>query len=549
MNKALGFLSQYRCSGAQMWSMNGVELVGKAILCHLQHSLLCASVARVVFALFPKVKQALEISGTFDGLAKWAAWSPAAWFRDCFVCSVINHGLMWALLPRRFYAVPSPPSCPSLSAVPSPAHLVLMCDSMFLSRWFWWLPISEMAIIHDAQFFRTLWDRPLENNKDWVIIESICGLSNFACDALKGTLSVWQGSATHSLSYLMLKASGRLFVRCTSAMGATFVMNRVQRGAPIGMTLAMTITGILNITGVWAVTGLVDIAARKWICGRCPSYESGEALFQDAVKYLRGIGCLHNIEDLRFYATSVASLRFIPLGIRLEAAQCLLFVSVVESDEAQKNWYPKDRLEVLQQKKDLVLYAGDASHEKRASLAEEDNSEGSAEGMVRQRTIPAMCCICMEDLQNQTEHVMLRRCQHWFHASCIAKWLEKNDAKEMVCPVCRQQMCSDASALAPAPVDPSMIPRPGDDIEGLWDDSTEIHEMKLVRYWAARAKAMPLPNVSDVSGDDLIVYFARKQIYSFEVAEVWDRLANKSSFWISLLTVPLWLSGIINDDQ
>ena len=73
--------------------------------------------------------------------------------------------------------------------------------------------------------------------------------------------------------------------------------------------------------------------------------------------------------------------------------------------------------------------------------------------------------------------------------------------------------------------------------------------MKLVRYWAARAKATPLPNVSEISPDDLAVYFARKQIYSLEVTQMWDRLANKSSFWISLLTVPLWLSGIINDDQ
>ena len=458
MNKALGFVSQFRCSGAQVWSMNGVELAGKAILCHLQHSLLCASVARVVFALFPKVKQALEMSGTFGCLAKWAAWSPAAWFRDCFVCSVINQGLMWALLPRRFYAVPSPASCPSLSAVPSAMHLLVMWDTLLVSRWFWWLPISEMAIIHDAQFFRTLWNRPFENNKDWVIVESICGLSNFACDALKGTLSVWQGSATHSLPHLLLKATSRLFVRCTSAVAATFVMSRVQRGTPIGCTSAMLIIGVLSVTGTAMMNALVDIAARKWICGTCPSYESSEALFDDAVKYLRGIGCLHNIEDLRFYAASVATSRLIPLGIRLEAAQCLLFVDVVDSGQSERNWYPKDRLEVLQQKKDLVLYAGDASHEKRASLAEEDNSGGSAEGMVRQRTIPAMCCICMEDLQNQTEHVMLVRCQHWFHASCIAKWLEKNDAKEMVCPVCRQQMCSDASALAPAPIDPSMSP-------------------------------------------------------------------------------------------
>ena len=53
------------------------------------------------------------------------------------------------------------------------------------------------------------------------------------------------------------------------------------------------------------------------------------------------------------------------------------------------------------------------------------------------------CCVCKQRYQVGQE-ICLTECFHQFHAACLAKWLEQDDA-ENSCPICREPIVSNAS--------------------------------------------------------------------------------------------------------
>jgi len=71
-------------------------------------------------------------------------------------------------------------------------------------------------------------------------------------------------------------------------------------------------------------------------------------------------------------------------------------------------------------------------------------------------TIPegTLCTIC-QDVILQTENVSrLRACQHMYHMSCIAAWLDRS----VRCPTCRHDIRDEGSAAAEQPQQPPQPP-------------------------------------------------------------------------------------------
>lgn len=46
------------------------------------------------------------------------------------------------------------------------------------------------------------------------------------------------------------------------------------------------------------------------------------------------------------------------------------------------------------------------------------------------------CCICLDDLSNEHEVVLIDTCLHPYHKHCINEWLNVNP----ICPICRRDI-------------------------------------------------------------------------------------------------------------
>lgn len=53
------------------------------------------------------------------------------------------------------------------------------------------------------------------------------------------------------------------------------------------------------------------------------------------------------------------------------------------------------------------------------------------------------CSICQEDIKEAQRTLVISSCQHGFHESCIAPWLENNNT----CPNCRKRILEDPAPL------------------------------------------------------------------------------------------------------
>ncbi|KAL9403388.1 hypothetical protein Peur_000360 [Populus x canadensis] len=63
----------------------------------------------------------------------------------------------------------------------------------------------------------------------------------------------------------------------------------------------------------------------------------------------------------------------------------------------------------------------------------------SDNNIVEQRCLPSSCAICLQDFKDGDSMRKLPHCGHYFHLSCLDKWLARNGS----CPNCRNSVCDD----------------------------------------------------------------------------------------------------------
>ena len=68
---------------------------------------------------------------------------------------------------------------------------------------------------------------------------------------------------------------------------------------------------------------------------------------------------------------------------------------------------------------------------------DEEHGEGDIESASRASDGAIVCCICLHELQEGDSVLDLINCEHLFHKSCVAEWINSNGTD---CPYCRKEL-------------------------------------------------------------------------------------------------------------